>query len=296
LKTLTGAQPRVMPVVKTSSDNEAIASQNVGQRLNRAEKFLLSFAGAAALAVPVAVGIGHAPSIHAQSQEKPLAFDAASIKPAPDTPVGGRSAVGNGSIRFMPGRVNGSAVTARGIVLEAYHLAHYQLSGGPAWINSDRFNLEAKTETGADENHLRLMLQTLLAGRFQLEAHRGTAEMPVYALTVGKAGLLIEASRGPSTLPVVGKRPSQGTPEVGAILVQGTVQRLADRLNALPDYFRRPVLDKTGITEVYQFSIGITSWENGMADVEEQSGLKFEPRKATMDTLVIDHIEKPSAN
>ena len=106
----------------------------------------------------------------------------------------------------------------------------------------------------------------------------------------------MELARGHSPLPVVGKRPPEGTPELGVILAAGTVQRLADRLNTLPDFFRRLVLDKTGITEAYQFSIGVTSWENVIGDVEEQCGLKFESRRATVDTLVIDHIEKPSAN
>jgi uncharacterized protein (TIGR03435 family) len=81
------------------------------------------------------------------------------------------------------------------------------------------------------------------------------------------------------------------------VLALGTVQNLVDRLNTYAgSYLGRPVLDKTGIKEIYQFSIGVTSWENVTADVAEQTGLKCESRKAVMDTLVIDHIEKPSAN
>jgi uncharacterized protein (TIGR03435 family) len=318
-------------------------ANRIGHSLNRAKKLLLASAGIAALAGPVVVGIGHAPSIRAQSrmvtvaatpesasttsaetvmqavapavqarpdqpkpqdspviprvQEKPLAFDAASIKLAATSPAGGRAQVGDGAFRYPPGRVIGSAVTARRIIMEAYHLSHYQLSGGPPWINSDRFDFEGKTETAADQSQLRLMLQALLAERFGLEVHRGSAEMPVYTLTVGKGGLRIQERRGDSTVPVVGTRPPEGTAELGVILTRGTVQNLADRLNSYAGaYLHRPVLDRTGITEVYQFTIGVTSWDNVMADVEEQTGLKCESRKAVMETLVIDHIEKPSPN
>jgi uncharacterized protein (TIGR03435 family) len=181
--------------------------------------------------------------------------------------------------------------------MEAYHLSHYQLSGGPTWINSDRFDFEAKTETAADQSQLRLMLQTLLAERFGLVARHRSAEIPVFILTAGKGGLRMQERLGDSNVPVVGTRPPAGTPEVGVVLTLGTVQNLADRLNTyVGTYLGRPVLDKTGINEVYQFTIGVTSWENVMADVAEQTGLKCESRKAVMDTLVIDHIEKPSAN
>jgi hypothetical protein len=132
-----------------------------------------------------------------RSTEKALAFDAASIKPNSGGGGGGRNGgiggnpprAGGGGLRFMPGRIVSApiGVTARKIILDAFHLTQYQLSGGPSWLDSDRFDLEAKAE-GANENQLRLMLQTLLAERFKLVIHREAKEMPVYHLVVGKSG------------------------------------------------------------------------------------------------------------
>jgi hypothetical protein len=194
---------------------------------------LLATAGIAAAAGPLAIGIGHAPTIRAQprvttavsqvgapeasliqaapaqtptpqqgagagSTPKPLEFDAASIKPYSGGDGGGRNGgigggppldTGGGGLRFTPGRVASApnGVTARRMILEAFHLTQYQLSGGPGWLDTDRFALEAKAE-GADENQLRQMLQTLPAERFKLVGHRETREMAVYALLVGKNG------------------------------------------------------------------------------------------------------------
>jgi uncharacterized protein (TIGR03435 family) len=193
-------------------------------------------------------------------------------------------------------------VTARDIVLEAYHLTDYQLSGGPDWFDNDRFDLEAKAATPADENQLRLMLQTLLAERFKLVARRATKEMPVYALTVAKSGPTIHELKPGDPFPKTAKemaaltklRDIQGTP-AGAWSDRGTMQYFADKLSRNPS-IDRPVLDKTGLQGVYLILVRWGTEDSFMAAVEEQFGLKFEPQKAPMDTLVIDHIEKPDAN
>ena len=97
-----------------------------------------------------------------------VAFEIASIRPLPAS--GG---AGCGALTFTPGRVAGT-VTAQQIILEAYQLSPRQLSGGPSWLGS-------RASTPADKDQLRLMLQTLLAERFQLAVQRTTKEMPVYA-------------------------------------------------------------------------------------------------------------------
>src|SRR5215475_13688386 len=99
----------------------------------------------------------------------PPAFEVASIKPHRDNGVpyhyfqfltGGRLHVVNTWIKFA--------------VEQAYHLKDYQVSGGPAWITSERFDIEARADAGADEAQMRLMLRTLLADRLQLKVHEDT--------------------------------------------------------------------------------------------------------------------------
>jgi uncharacterized protein (TIGR03435 family) len=126
-----------------------------------------------------------APRLLAFAQQP--AFDAATIKPNNSADGGiGAGPIG-GSLRLTPGRVVGT-FTARRIILEAYHLTSPQLSGGPVWIDNDKFDIEAKAATRANRDQLRQMLQTLLSERFKLAVRHETKEMPVYVMTVGKSG------------------------------------------------------------------------------------------------------------
>jgi uncharacterized protein (TIGR03435 family) len=281
---------------------EAIMINRTGQQLNRAKKFLLAGAGVAALVVPVAIGVVHAPAIRAQSPaavpqaaEKPLAFDAASIKPN-NSGGGGRGGPGGGSLRIIPpGRVFSRGVSARKIIEEAYHLTQYQVSGGPGWIASDMFAVEAKAETPATDNQLRQMLQTLLSERFKLVFHRETKEMPVYFLTVAKSGLRVhELKEGDPTPNEVA--PSRGATRAGpAMIYRATMQDFAGTLSGNP-FFDRPVVDKTGLQGVYIFGVTWSEDQDFLTVVQEEFGLKLGSRKAPMDVLVIDRIEKPSEN
>jgi uncharacterized protein (TIGR03435 family) len=181
-------------------------------------------------------------------------------------------------------------------------LTDYQVSGGPDWFDSARFDLEGKAAAPADENQLRLMLQTTLADRFKLVVRRGTKEMPVYALTVAKGGPALHELKPGDPAPasmkeiagLVKLREIQGAP-AGAWSDRGTMQSFAEKLSGNPS-IDRLVLDKTGLQGVYFFLVRWGTEDNFMAAVEEQFGLKFEPQKAQVDTLVIDHIEKPDPN
>jgi uncharacterized protein (TIGR03435 family) len=227
---------------------------------------------------------------------KPLVFDAASIKPFSRGGGGRNGGTGvnppiSGGLRFPPGRVVSApaGVTVRKLILEAYHLTAYQLSGGPGWLDSDRFDLEAKAE-GASENQLRQMLRTLLAERFQLVLHRETKEMPVYALIVGKNGPKFHEWKEGDPLPAFG---SGGHAENFRDV--GTIQRLADVLSAGPD-LGRPVLDKTGLKGVYLFYVEWDAGEDFLPAMQQQLGLKLESQRDPVDTLIIDHIDKPTTN
>lgn len=109
-------------------------------------------------------------------------FEVASVKPSKGSD--------NGTVGMTPGRLTVHGLTLRSLILVAYRLSDTQLSGAPGWIDSERYDIDAKTDgaaTGADP--MLLMLQTLLESRFRLRFHRESQEESVYLLTPAKNGL-----------------------------------------------------------------------------------------------------------
>ena len=224
--------------------------------------------------------------------QQPAAFDAASIKPSAIQATG-RGSGGPGLVRFMRGSVSCRGVTARRIVLEAYHLTEAQVSGGPSWLDSERYDLEAKSEGPANGDELRKMLQTLLAERFKLEVNHLTKDIAVYALTVAKRGSKLVQWKEAEPLPKTTRRADAKI--LGTIEDRGTLQHFADVLSNQPA-IDRPVLDKTGLTGIYVFALVQYSDEDLAASLESQMGLRLESSRAPLPAMVITHIERPSAN
>jgi uncharacterized protein (TIGR03435 family) len=202
-----------------------------------------------------------------------------------------------------------------------------QVVGGPAWVKSDGYDIQAKAERNTDPKQTWLMLQTLLADRFKLALHRETRELPVYVLTAAKNGLRLPPAKEagcvsfpPGTTPhyVPGKvdcgyvsGPSSG---YGAGLhIKGSKVHMADLIRELASVLDRPVLDKTGFTGEFDVDLRFTpddatmgfpdsrgpgdpNLPNIFAALEEQLGLKVVASKGPVEVLVVDHAEKPSAN
>src|ERR1700730_13817647 len=152
-------------------------------------RLFLTMAVVVTLAVPLVVGLlterllAQSPAV---SADRPV-FDVASIK----------SNKANSPLSFGVGEGGGGGknVTLKILMGLAYRLQQFQISGGPSWVSSDRFDVEGKTENRkADPDQLRLMLQSLLEDRFKLKLHRETKVSSVYALVVGKDGPKIKLS------------------------------------------------------------------------------------------------------
>jgi hypothetical protein len=127
------------------------------------------------------------PAAQAQtSTAPPTRFEVASVKPAvPGSP-------GGGAYLLLPGgSFVGKNLSVRRLVMEAYDVGSFQVSGGPGWIDSERYDIEAKAEGLAKADQLRLVMQALLADRFKLEVHRKTKDLPIYALVAGRKGAKI---------------------------------------------------------------------------------------------------------
>jgi uncharacterized protein (TIGR03435 family) len=226
--------------------------------------------------------------VRCAAQPEEPKFEAASVKPARND----RNPI---DARFTPGRLTVTNYRLRDLIHEAYELMDYQITGGPAWVGADRFDIVATTETPVEKPVMLRMLRQLLAERFHLKAMLETREMPVYALTMErkKPGLRRVPAEDAS-------KPDWGYLRGGVRGHKMTIQWLAD---ALAIHLRRPVLDQTGLEGTYDFEI---HWEDGIdaandtggpsifTAVRETLGLKLEAKRGPGTILVIEHADKPT--
>jgi len=208
-------------------------------------------------------------------------------------------------------------VSAKMLVRWAFEMPESRIEGGPAWINSSMFDIDAKAESAVDARMAGLssdagrqekerMVRALLAERFKLVTHIETRELPIYALVVAKGGPKLGAIQTGGTTVNTGR---------ARLEVQGSnsVALLAEELAKIVG---RVVVDKTGIEGRYNLKLSWTPDDgaapalNGNAGssaaadsgpsiftaIEEQLGLKLVSKKGPVEVLVIDHVEMPSEN
>ncbi len=260
-----------------------------------------------------------------QEEKKPQ-FEVASIKPAaPD-------ARGTYIRNTGGGRVDIQNMPLKELITFAWRVQPYQISGGPAWMGSERFDISAKAESAPKQGEMPLMLQGLLEDRFQLVIHRETKELPIYALVLarkdGKLGPnLTEAKENGCTTPDPTRPPSRPEPgqpparycgqQMMSMKTMTTVSvPVANIVPMLARMLGRTVIEKTGLTGKYDISLEWTPDESQTAQLppdarpapsdmpgptiftalQEQLGLKLESQKGPVDILVVDRAEKPTGN
>jgi uncharacterized protein (TIGR03435 family) len=197
------------------------------------------------------------------------------------------------------------------LIEEAYDIRDFQVSGGPDWVNRDQFDITAKAEGDASKAQVRAMLQRLLTERFTLVLRRESKEVNVYTLTVGKAGPKLKEVKLDEDNATRGMR-FGGIGRIAGLMatMPQLVVMLSDiKLNgsAILD---RPVLDRTGLTGVYDFKLEWSAEEQSadratsanpaapsiFTAVQEQLGLKLESTKAPIEFFVIEQAAKPTEN
>lgn len=222
-----------------------------------------------------------------------LTFNLASIKPNVDPNFRPR-------MQSLPGGRFEATATLEALVQHAYRVDRLQVSGARGWIASERFDIDAKAEGAPQklpEEQFDRMLQALLAERFGLKIHKDSQEMPVYALTVGPKGTKLT----PRTAESHPRQPPPGKPVLMALSLWGLSRALSSLTGRL-------VMDETKLTGDYDIVIEY-SVEGGTAGasqdaiasaivdaVQEQLGLKLTAKRAMVETIVIDHAERPTAN
>lgn len=237
------------------------------------------------------------------------AFEVATIKPTGPEP-GGRWIRMQSADRF---EARNHAV--RTLIAAAYDLSPQAISGGPSWVDSEHWDILAKTPGVVRPNldEQMSMLRQLLSERFKLEFHHEPKQLPVYKLTVAKGGSkLTESTASPDATPE-GPPPLvfRLSPTVVRLPARyATVSELASILQRSP--LDRPVVDQTGLSGRYDFDLEFAPDERlwgGLLPrpentdkpdlfeaIQEQLGLRLEAATGSVDALVIDKIELPSAN
>lgn len=231
----------------------------------------------------------------------PPAFEVASVKVSQGG-RGGRGFPGRGlgnQIASEPGALTMRNVSMRAAIHWAYDVPEFQVSG-PAWLPSERYDINARAAAGAPEDQLRLMLRTLLADRFKLVTHTEQKTMPYYLLTVAKGGPKFKETTEAGE-PVLSAGPNSST----AVLRRVPMSQLIDMLQPI---LQMPVIDETGLKGRYDATLNVgalisTPIQNDdlsgtiITAVQDLLGLKLEPKKGPLDMLVVDHAEKvPTEN
>jgi uncharacterized protein (TIGR03435 family) len=198
--------------------------------------------------------------------------------------------------------------TVKGLVQWAYGVEAWRISG-PAWLDSQDFDIRAKAAGPVSQDRLRAMLQTLLEDRFKLALHREQKVVALYGLTLGKGG---------PNLREVQEEPREGG-RLGwedNVFFYTMVNHVSKLAQILPDFLDgRPVEDRTGLTGVYEINLRVPldpeqlkrvpqpgavwtgfGYASGVFDAVEKLGLKLEARKAPVEVLMIDRVEKPEEN
>ncbi len=237
---------------------------------------------------------------------KAPAYEIVSIRPH-------ESRSGGGSWQSLPDGFRITGLPLFSLVFSAYGIImESQVSGMPGWVESDEYDIEAKVDADTAERWKKLsdkerlkqerpMMQSLLVDRCKLKAHQETKELPVYNLVIAKDGLKMKEA--PPTEGLV------GTYTGSQITAKAT--SIGDLALSLSGTAGRIIVDKTGLTASYDFTLKWTTDDapkliNGefaldagpsiFTALQEQLGLKLVPAKGPVETLVIDHMEKPSAN
>ena len=245
-----------------------------------------------------------------------IAYDVVSIKQ-------NKSGSMNGGARSNPDGEIWTNQSLEGIIGPAYGVEPSDVYGLPDWVKTNRYDMQFKVAPEDVPAYrktrgpaARRMMQTVLEDRLKLKAHLSTKEVPMYQLVIAKGGPKLHEAK-PGDTYANGIKGPDGAPIAGPGAMMGrgmfTGQHVpvSDLLNSLKGATGRPVLDNTGLTGKYDITLrwapdlGPTSPDSTPPDdtlptifgaLEDQLGLKLEPTKGTIPTLIIDHIEPPTEN
>jgi len=272
--------------------------------------------------LPVALVVAFAGAIVVYPQSTRPQFEVATVKPAAPNSLGQLG-------RAPGGRLTATNVPLALLIQNAYRVRSFQVLGGPSWMATDRWDIEARPEEGSvtppgpqDPNVpdlFSLRLQSLLEDRFKLQIHRETRELPVFELTVAKGGLRAKLADDQTPFRAGDQRGGISL-MIGGGELRATAVPFPNFVAALSGVVARTVVDKTDLKGLYditlkwmpdvgqvvsppgplptgvQFLSPDPSAPSLVTALQEQLGLKLESSKGPVEVLVIDHVERPREN
>jgi uncharacterized protein (TIGR03435 family) len=228
-------------------------------------------------------------SIIAPAFGQTLTFEAASVKPS--------SPSLNGNMINDPLTYSAHRTTLKFLIAAAYDLGDYQVSGGPDWVEADRFDIDARTAAPATQAQKMEMLRGLLMDRFQLTCHREPRTIRAYAMSVAKDG--------PKVHPAKEDGPSPNA-KPGLLALRTTMKQLAAIVSNYLSYQsdpgdpagteQLPIVDQTGLAGVFDIRLEPLRVRDWFVELEQQFGLHLEPRKVPVEMLIVDKVVKPLGN
>jgi uncharacterized protein (TIGR03435 family) len=237
-----------------------------------------------------------------------LRFEVASLKPS-------QGQEPNGGIRPAPGgqRYQARNCPVKVMIQVAFRIKADQIVGGPGWLDTDRFDMEAKAEKPSTADELHVMLMNLLVDRLQMKFHHEKKDMRMYALTVDKDGPKLTpheaANAGEPWI-------DQATVKFSRIKMKATCTPMDYFAFRLSQFMDAPVVDLTNLHGGYDFALEYTrelppgfpeggkingeepdtSGPTVFAAVKQQLGLQLKPQKGPVEVIIIDRAEKPTEN
>lgn len=244
---------------------------------------------------------------YGQSAAEPPRYEVASIKPNTDDDL-------RFTFRIEPdGTVAATGITLRRLMMTAYNVQGFRIVGGPGWVASRRWDLQAKHDGVTSPDQIRQMLRTLLEERFQLRSHSESRKLPLYELIVDRKGAKLRAAGNSQTEPTI---------QVAAGSIRLTNATPATFASQLSYALGQPVINKTNLSGRYDFNLEWTPepGEDGgpttaglppgtredpastpdgpsiFTAIREQLGLRLQSGRGPVEVVAIDGVQMPTAN
>ena len=254
--------------------------------------------------------------------QAPPSFEVASVK---------RNVAGTSRLRFEapPGRLTAMNAPLRFLIRQAYRVPETRILGGPAWIDTERFDILANAPAGAatTSDGVRAMLRTLLAERFGLVLHAENREIPVYSLRIARADRKLGPNLHESTTNCTGQAPRMAAGRVacGVLVSQaptsaslrGGAATIAEFARFLADFLDRPLVDETGLTGTFDLDLQFSAVRSSLPGeivpgglgvgnvddvptvftaIQEQLGLKLDSKRQVTEVFVVERASQPTEN